>query len=156
MKKFSVTFTFFLAAFFLLNSCGKYEEGPAFSLSSKTSRVTGIWKYDKKFINGVQTELDEFEKTVELDIMKDGKGKAVYTIINIDLEWEFSSDKLKFKYRLLFSPELEALLDNMGLSYLKNWQESEILRLTNKEFWLRDIQTNDGISIETISHLAKK
>jgi hypothetical protein len=155
MKNFSFMLAFFLAALFLLNSCGKYEEGPAFSLSSKTSRVTGIWKYDKKFINGNQTELDEFEKAVELDIMKDGKGKAVYTIINIDLEWEFSSDKLKFKYRLIFSPELESLLDDMGLSYLKNWQESEILRLTNKEFWLRDVQTNEGVSTETISHLLK-
>lgn len=155
MKNFSFMLALFLAALFLLNSCGKYEEGPAFSLSSKTSRVTGIWKYDKKFINGNQTELDEFEKAVELDIMKDGKGKAVYTIINIDLEWEFSSDKLNFKYRLIFSPELEALLDDMGLSYLKNWQESEILRLTNKEFWLRDVQTNEGVSTETISHLLK-
>ncbi len=43
-----------------LNSCGKYDDGPAFSLKTKTSRLVGEWEIVE--INGVnQTSNTSFE-----------------------------------------------------------------------------------------------
>ena len=35
-----------------LASCGKYEEGPGFSLRSKTGRLAGEWTIEKMTVDG--------------------------------------------------------------------------------------------------------
>ena len=35
-----------------LASCGKYEEGPGFSLRSKTARLAGEWTIEKATVDG--------------------------------------------------------------------------------------------------------
>jgi uncharacterized lipoprotein YehR (DUF1307 family) len=47
MKKLSILFAAF--AVVMLASCGKYEDGPGFSLRSKTSRLAGTWTLTEVF-----------------------------------------------------------------------------------------------------------
>jgi hypothetical protein len=41
-----------LALTLCMSSCGKYEDGPAFSLASKRSRAANEWVVDRVLING--------------------------------------------------------------------------------------------------------
>ena len=123
---------------FVFNSCGKYEEGPGFSVLTKTMRITGVWKFDKMLSNGVEIELDEYMSSSSYEMLSDGTGKISFefggTIISSDLEWEFNSDKTHLRVRI----------KDGGV--FGEWEESEIIRLTNKEFWIKD--TEDGETTE--------
>jgi len=103
-------------------SCGKYEDGPGFSLRSKTSRLTGEWEVVRIGTtsfpsNGYSVEF-EFEKSGDFSqtVTESGYGSYSYTG-----DWEFASDK----------ENLEIIIDG-DLSIF------EIKRLTNKELWLED------------------
>ena len=102
-----------------LQSCGKYEEGPAISLKSKTKRLAADWEladYDGEFFleefydsYGFQVDIKDAEISLEFEDDGDVTFKAEYTIeyeysyygytytdnveVEIDGEWEFSSDK---------------------------------------------------------------
>ena len=119
-------------------SCGKYDDGPGFSLASKKSRLTGTWELDKvKYSDGSLGNLNNVSIDVEFD--KDGDftirstttytnygSNDSYTYTNSG-EWEFSSDKEEIE----FDP-------NDGGDY-----EWEINRLTNKELWVEDEYGNE-------------
>ena len=51
MKRSSLLFTAFAMLF--LVSCGKYEDGPDFTLRSKTARIAGSWTLEKYMVDGV-------------------------------------------------------------------------------------------------------
>lgn len=126
--------TLFLAATVvtILNfqSCGKYEDGPAFSLRSKTSRITGEWEvvqigavaYPQ---NGYSIEF-EFEKNGDFTFTY-SYGTYSYSYLG---DWEFSSNK----------EELDIIVDGTVETF-------EIKRLTNKELWLED-NTNQEWKLE--------
>jgi hypothetical protein len=151
MKRHILTLSLAIAVLFVFNSCGKYEEGPGMSLRSKTARLTGVWKIEKQMVGGVEVTLDEETKNSTIEFMKDGKGKVSFSFMglqmNMDLEWEFNSDKTKLKIRMK---------DFIDPTQWGEWSESEILRLTNKECWLKDTETDGGVTIETITHFAKQ
>ena len=42
----------FICLIAFVSSCSKYDDGPAFSLLTKTQRVTGIWDLKKMIVNG--------------------------------------------------------------------------------------------------------
>ncbi|HNW99614.1 MAG TPA: hypothetical protein PKK00_14505 [Bacteroidales bacterium] len=46
----------------LAEGCKKYEEGPCFSLRSAKKRMTGTWKIDKFYINGIDSTIEYFSK----------------------------------------------------------------------------------------------
>lgn len=126
--------TLFLAATVvtILNfqSCGKYEDGPAFSLRSKTSRITGEWEVvqigaDAYPQNGYSIEF-EFEKNGDFTFTY-SYGTYSYSYLG---DWEFSSNK----------EELDIIVDGYVETY-------EIKRLTNKELWLED-NTNQEWKLE--------
>lgn len=152
MKHRILALTTVVAMFFTFFGCGKYEEGPDFSLRSKTSRITGIWKLDKMFINDVEQVIDESMNTARIDIMKDGNGKISVSFQSLtfafDITWKFSDDKLS----IIISTESVELLT----FYPNIIAEHEILRLTNKECWLKNSKTDNNVSIVTITHLAKE
>tara|TARA_B110000438_G_C15748904_1_gene622018 strand:- start:111 stop:614 length:504 start_codon:yes stop_codon:yes gene_type:complete len=112
-----------------LTSCGKYEDGPAFSLLTKTQRLTGDWEMtkwvedgDDMIGNGIEMEI-EFDKDGDFDLKleqtyTDYYGNSYTYSNNVGGDWEFSSDK----------EEIELDFDEGG-----SW-EIEITRLTNKEF----------------------
>jgi len=114
-------------------SCGKYEEGPSFTLRTKKSRLAGEWEVVKVYDNfGAQVFpytggdydfeiLYEFEKDGDFDqdftYSYDGTSYS-YTYTG---EWEFSSDKKDLEIEIGGSKT--------------DW---EIKRLTNDEFWFED------------------
>ena len=117
-----------LALIFGFTSC-KYEDGPGISLRSKTARVAGEWEVNKTIETDgtVLTDWDGYLYTFD----KDGKGKIDIndsgTSYSFDFTWEFTDSKKKIK------------LTQDGDS-----DESTILRLTNKEMWVKD---TDGYQI---------
>ena len=110
-------------------SCGKYEEGPGFSLMTKKARVAGVWKLEKYVsANGTVTNAEADDNTT-FEFTKDGSVIITSTdggaSLTINGTWEFTKDKEYIKTTLVF----------FGQSSI---DEVKILRLTNKEFWTVD------------------
>ena len=130
--------TLFLAAAVIIalnfQSCGKYEDGPNFSLRTKKNRIAGDWEVVRI---GNQNQLQGY--SVEMSFDKDGdfdmKTEVTYsygpyggTTYNYSQsgEWEFSRDK----------EEIEITLENQIIEF-------EILRLTKDELWMEDQDNNE-------------
>ena len=113
-----------------LTSCGKYEEGPHFSLISKKARVTNTWKLTEVVLNGEVITPAASTYTLTMTLKDDETLTANYSLLGIPYNttgtWAFSSDKADL-----------ILTDNSGTS------TNEILRLTNKEMKLRQINGGD-------------
>jgi len=133
MKKQVYYLSAMLVFVLLFNACGKYEDGPAFSLLSKKARISGTWKIDKMFTNDVEQTLSDDAKNGSMLVEKDGTGKMMFTMgtmtVTIDFEWEFGDGKETIKMRT----------KNLSGTW-EDWDESKILRLTNKEFWAEDTE----------------
>jgi|SaaInlStandDraft_1057018.scaffolds.fasta_scaffold182443_1 hypothetical protein len=124
-----------LATTIALTGCGKYEDGPNFSLLTKKQRLTGDWEMEKWIPYG-QSNLINNGLNIDIEFDKDGDFdmKVISTYTNYDYygnpstytdvynhkgDWEFSSDK----------EEIELDFDGN----IPDW-DIEITRLTNKEF----------------------
>jgi hypothetical protein len=135
MKKLSILFAAF--AVVMLASCGKYEDGPGFSLRSKTSRLAGTWTLTEVFQGSVDiTTSFTYGGTIEAIFDKDGVYTNTYDYVtpfgpvsgSVSGTWDFSDDKT-------------SLLVTNGSGDI---QSSKILRLTNKELWLEQSDSNGG------------
>lgn len=125
-------------------SCGKYDEGPNFSLRSKKARLVGTWELEKLYINGTLQSFSANSYT-NLEIKKN---KDTFTLNSFDAlsgqytvqfgEWEFVEKKevLRLKY-----------FDGSGTTivHINDW---EIKRLTNKELIFEFIDTGDKFRME--------
>jgi len=111
-------------------SCGKYEEGPGFSLISKKNRITNTWTLSKVEVNGQDETPPSTSYTLKMTLKEDETVTANYTVLTIPFTttgtWAFNSDKSTL-----------ILTDNSGTS------TNTILRLTNKEMKLRQIANGD-------------
>lgn len=113
-------------------SCSKYEDGPAFTLRTKKSRLLGEWELVKlSDENGaVIFPSSDNDYEIHMEFEKDGDFELGYTYeedgtpysLSSVGEWEFSSDKEELK------------VDYFGDKVV--W---EIQRLTNKELWFEDV-----------------
>ena len=129
MRKLSILFTAFVLL--LLVSCGKYEDGPSFSLFSKKSRVVGEWYYEGIYVDGVEMTTSEdlvgfsstFEKNGEYLDMAVEAGNPIVTVGT----WEFENDKEELAITTQYVDWTNTLVYNT-INY-------KILRLTNKELW---------------------
>jgi len=94
MKK---LFIISIVAVFALSSCGKYDDGPAFSLASKKSRVVNTWKIDKEFINGTEQTLTADDKDDYIEFKKDGNMTMTQVSGSVSSTtsgtWDFDSKK---------------------------------------------------------------
>ena len=104
-------------------SCGKYEDGPGFSLRSKTARLTGEWEVVRIGTtiypdNGYSVEF-EFEENGDFSQTISDPSYGSYSYAG---DWEFDSDK----------ENLEIIIDG-------DLEVFEIKRLTNGELWLEDV-----------------
>ena len=141
--KTKIKILFFILATGLIfsTSCKKYPEGPSLSLRTKTQRLTGTWTVEKVLVNGNEATLNDYYKSIVVDITKDGKFTYTYTFLTlpgkIEGEWKFNDDKSKLM---------------MKENNSSTWDESEILKLTNSEVWLKEV---DG-SITTETHYKAK
>ena len=111
-------------------SCGKYEEGPGFSLISKKNRITNTWILSKVEVNGLDETPSSSSYTMKITLKEDETVTAEYTVFTLPYTitgtWAFNSDKSAL-----------ILTDNTGTS------TNTIVRLTNKEMKLRQISNGD-------------
>lgn len=96
-------------------SCGKYEDGPGFSLRTKKARLTGEWEV-------VEIDGDNVKDGDVLEFFRDGTFEFDYGSGDAEGEWEWEDGK----------SVIELDYDDAGK------YEFEILRLTNKELWVEN------------------
>lgn len=126
----SISFATIAGATILVSSsgCGKYEDGPGFTLLSKKARVIGDWE-----VKSIDSTVLSFEYGINMSFEKSGSMSYSYSYSGIVQEiyagtWDFASDK----------ENLMITLDGETIQF-------EIKRLTNKEMWLDDdISALDG------------
>ncbi len=124
MRKYSKKLMLVAAVVIMLNfnSCSTYDEGPAFSLRTKTARLTGEWKIDK--IDGDNPGYDvylEFEDDGDFEMtFKHSYYGANYNY-SYEGEWEWEDGK----------ETIEVDVDG-------DKEEWEITRLTSDELWFED------------------
>ena len=106
-----------------ISSCGKYEDGPGFSLLTKTARMTNKWEL--KSVDGETIPAGE----AVLDLKKDGSFSINEDGYIIDGSWEFSNDK-----------------EDLSLTFFGQEIDLKIRRLTNKELWLENELENNELS----------
>ena len=134
-----------ITAVSVLPSCGKYEDGPGFSLASKKSRLTGVWEIESYKENGVDIlNNDNNNIDIEIEFEKDGDYQLTltntysgysqdYTYTSFSNgEWEFSGDKEEIE----FDPDNDSDFE---------W---EIQRLTNKELHVEIKDGSDTYELE--------
>lgn len=135
MKRiFKSTLMIFLLSVVLV-ACGKYEEGPGFSLKSKKGRLAGKWKIEKVTYNGtdVTASYQAFLPNYVMEYKKDGTYTATSGSFTDNGTWEFSGDV-----------NLTTKSNTAGSTA----STSEILRLKNKELKMKDV---DGTDITIVS-----
>lgn len=152
MRKLSVILMIIAGLSIIFGSCGKYEEGPAFSLRTKTARLTGEWEIDKVNVQLlVEVSEDQEEEFAQhVSYLKDSLGRVTFMFerggegtmavpdleipeINfpsiVDIDWKFSNS----------NEELHVRIKTPGEYGIVGWLEYKILRLTNSELWLEDL-----------------
>lgn len=122
----------------MFGGCKKYEQGPAFSLRSKTVRVANTWKIESYYKNDIEQPITEEEKNIEIELTKDGQmtisGTASY---NNDIykgpakgTWKFDVNKENIYFAVYFYTKNEKTYNKYSLKILK------IIKLKNNEMWL--------------------
>ena len=115
MKKLSILFAAF--AVVLLASCGKYDDGPGFSLRSKSSRIAGSWKVEKYTSDGV--DYTSFAANGTWEFTKEGSFIYTDSPFTDTGKWELTSNDR-----------------DLTITFLDgSIQSFKILRLTNAELW---------------------
>ena len=135
LNEFKVLVAGLAVASLTLQGCGGYEDGPAFSLKSKDSRLTGEWKLLN--INGVTLDVGE---SIEFEFEKDGDFIFSYSYTEYGLtesykyagSWDWVSGKesivittdeldvMTFEVKQLTSSELK--LEQRYDSYIQEWE----------------------------------
>lgn len=109
------------------NSCKKYEDGPRFSLKTKTSRLVGEWEVIK--IDGENFQDDN----LYLEFDKGGDFTATY-------EYKYSGTTYKYSYE--GSWEWDSKKEVIEVDLEGENLEWEVLRLSKDELWFED-EAND-------------
>jgi hypothetical protein len=132
---------FFLALIILLiSSCKKYEDGPSISLRSKKDRVANTWRFEKKYKNGVEESLSSSDQQSRWTFNKDGGLTYIYTSGSISYtalgNWDFVEDKNSIQTTLNY---------NYGFATSTEVTTYSILKLKEKELWLKEIKSNGDV-----------
>lgn len=129
MRKYiAIIFTLMLAAT-LFDSCGRYENGPAFSLRSAKSRLIGEWYLTDLLVNDKHEQaLFDKESSSVVILNYDGTFSYSMPVVRSLNEksglWTFGEDKTE-----LILTEVDSLNGNSDHNY-------KITRLSNTELWL--------------------
>lgn len=148
MKKLAIILTMVAATAMIFSSCGKYEEGPAFSLLTKKARLTGTWTMTEMTVDGEVQDMQGVTSTTTLE--KDGTGTVTASMsgfsFSADIEWEFDDTKENLRTRT-YDSDSETWSD---------WSETKILKLTNSECWMEDTETYNDVEVVTITKMTKE
>ncbi len=132
MKKLSIILIIVATTAIVFSSCKKYEEGPAVSLTTVTTRITGNWRLQEVTVDGQIQDLSSYE-VIRYEFLRDGTGKISKNVLGAqyfyDLEWQFDNSKENLMIRVKEG-------DNFG-----DWQTIKILRLTDSDLWLTEVSS---------------
>lgn len=127
MKKIT-TLTLLVLFIAVLSGCGKYDEGPEFSVIPKYMRVANVWKISKYTVNGVDQSISIFSNST-YEFTTKYKYIEKWTSGGLSLQsegtWTFSSNKEKLSTTIVNS-----------ISGVSTTYEYEIIMLCNKEMKL--------------------
>jgi hypothetical protein len=98
----------------IVSSCGKYEDGPALSLRTKTARLEGEWSLEEYAGQAASG-------TIKMTIKKDGSYTSSSAFGDYSGTWKWASSK-----------------ENVVFSSVLGDQTTTVTRLANKEFWYTD------------------
>lgn len=127
MKRTSLLFVAFALLF--LASCGKYEDGPDFTLRSKKARIAGSWTLDKFIEDGVDltSQVTAAELSLSCKYEKDGSYSEVRSVSGQVASTKSGTWKLSLNK------------ENLVVTYSSGTVVAyKILRLTNSELWLQE------------------
>lgn len=127
-RKTILTLATVVAATTFLASCGKYEDGPGFTLLTKKARITGEWDA-VEYIDGSDGSSVSDNSNSTYLIEKDGTLTVNDDNVSTKGTWEFTSDKEKLTITIPVTV--------FGTTY-STPVTAIITRLTNKELWLKD------------------
>ena len=132
---------------FVIGSCKKYPEGPAFTILTKRNRLENSWVIQQVIENGVDKTSDykNVYKDYNLIIDKKGPYSASYTFLGFAVaesgSWAFNGDKTF----VIFDPSS----NNNGNT---SWK---IMKLKDKELWALDDDFN-GTGNDVEFHMIPK
>lgn len=136
MKTVKSLTTLILAGLFgiSINSCKKYEEGPALSLKSKKKRLAREWVIDAYHRNGINETSQLIISNYVESYTENGVHSRSYNDKNGDKisetgEWKFDNNKEQISVTGIGSIEWTDQTSTVSSSYYN------ILRLTSKELW---------------------
>lgn len=162
----------FTLAFLLgFSSCNKYEEGPSFSLLSATKRIVGTWELTETTINDTVVSLNDLTSMlgdVDLDSLTGGIPISIedITVTSVKVTFEKDGDgNFFFAISAGFFPvsRTEYITwvfdddkENIDITIMSEVQSFEIIRLTNKELWLRRTETEGVATTTTVMKMEKE
>lgn len=115
-----------------IQSCKKYEEGPQFSLRTRTERVSNNWKVENYTINGVDATslVSGYTET----FTKENKFSYSWGVFNGTGNWAFQNNDAEIKITGTDTQASRVLT---------------ILKLEEKSFWYKSV---DG-GVTSVMHL---
>ena len=126
----------------LLTECKKYPEGPSISFRSKKERIVNTWKLSKYYENSVDLTSNFNTVYTKFSFVTTKSGdytitRELYSLVNTTESgtWTLSSNKKTFN---LFPASITV----GSVPSSSSWQ---ILKLYEKEMWLRNIDSNGKI-----------
>ena len=136
-KTLKLTSLLFAAMLIFGTSCGKYPDGPGFSLRTKKARLVNTWKVT--YATDANDDITENTAGVTLTIDEEGNWKTGCETTNGAVQeetgtWQLSNDK----------DILILTHDDATITIPQQWK---INRLKNDELWLENAQAN-GASAE--------
>jgi hypothetical protein len=168
MKLYILMFIFVFTAI----SCSKYEDGPFISLRSKKDRLFGKWEVvefikDNEDLTQFYVDTCGCTFAIGYDAVRTQGVEENYVFIYCPLNlWNFYNDSVRFDSFFLgswnFSSDKKQILLSFGYNSSSSYRWGmyplticqyckslfEILRLTNKELWLRYDDTQNIYTIK--------
>ncbi len=160
-----------MAISIVFSSCNKYEEGPAFTILSATKRIEGTWLLTETRVNDTIVNLNDLTSmlgNVDMDSITGGLPIDIsqITVTAVKVTFEKDGDgNFYFAINAGFFPVtrteyitwvFDDAKENIDVTIQSEIQSFEIIRLTNKELWLRRIETLDGLTTTTILKCEKE
>ncbi len=123
----------------LSTGCGKYDDGPEFSLRSRKERVANTWRVEKA-MNGTDDVTSAFSQ-YELKLTKDG---------DATLTANYALGDLTFEYATSGTWELTNSDEDLKLDFENDDADETytILRLKEEELWVREKGGNLELQLE--------
>lgn len=132
---------------FILASCGKYEDGPFFSIYTKTERITGYWRFDRVTEGGVNKTENYVEQSLELyrngvaNWTKGYRNNNPYDPIIHTGTWDFRNDKeyvlMKFNIGSAEEYQLYWKITKLAYADLRLERYDEVLGKIEWRLWKR-------------------